>query len=158
MKLYEISQEFNELQNMELPADVITDTLQGIEMELKDKAQNISHLVQSWNDDIESLNKEVKRLNDMKRVRANKIKALKDYLSHNMERMEIDKIECPLFSITLKKSGVESVVIDDESEIDSNYIVTKTAPNKTAIKQAIKAGEVVKGAHLEACKRGLVIK
>ena len=158
MKLYEISKEFNELQNMDLPTEVINDTLQGIKLDLKDKAQNISHLITGWNNDIDAITKEVKRLNDMKRVRTNRINAVKEYLSSNMEQMDIDKIECNLFSITLKKSGSETVIIDDENELLAEYKNIKYTPNKTAIKQAIKDGYAVKGAHLVPTKRGLIIK
>lgn len=60
------------------------------------------------------------------------------------------KIEEPDIKVSTRKS--ESVSLDDESLLDKKFIkvevITKQSPDKKAIKEAIKSGEEVKGAHL----------
>ena len=60
------------------------------------------------------------------------------------------KIEEPDIKVSTRKS--ESVSLDDESLLDKKFVkvevITKQSPDKKAIKEAIKAGEEVKGAHL----------
>lgn len=60
------------------------------------------------------------------------------------------KIEEPDIKVSTRKS--ESVSLDDESLLDKKFVkvevITKQSPDKKAIKEAIKSGEEVKGAHL----------
>ena len=60
------------------------------------------------------------------------------------------KIEEPDIKVSVRKS--ESVSLDDESLLDKKFVkvevITKQSPDKKAIKEAIKAGEEVRGAHL----------
>ena len=71
----------------------------------------------------------------------------------------IQKIECPLFTITLKKPA-PMVVIDDESALPEKYIrtVVTKSPFKDDIMKALKAGKDVPGAHLGETQPGLMIK
>jgi hypothetical protein len=63
-----------------------------------------------------------------------------------MNLYEVDKIETPLIKLSFRNS--ESVEITNEQQLDSRFIVTKTVttPDKKAIKDAIKNGELVEGA------------
>ena len=83
---------------------------------------------------------------------------LKRYLRENMERTELLAIEAPEFTIKLQKNA-RRVVIDDEDELPAVYVKEKLefVPDKLAIKEALKSGETVPGAHLEQSNR-LVIK
>ena len=60
------------------------------------------------------------------------------------------KIEEPDIKVSTRKR--ESVSLDDESLLDKKFVkvevITKQSPDKKAIKEAIKAGEEVRGAHL----------
>ncbi len=58
---------------------------------------------------------------------------------------------CKTAQYELKLSKSEAVIIDDESKLSVLLITKKTttAPNKAAIKKAIKAGEEIEGAHIE---------
>jgi hypothetical protein len=67
-----------------------------------------------------------------------------------MEIAGIQKIECPWFVITLAQNP-EAVTVDDESLIPRDYFKEIPATfhlDKALLKQAIKDGYAVPGAHL----------
>lgn len=73
------------------------------------------------------------------------------YLKTNMEKCGIQKVECPYFTIKLKKNPYSTEVLD-ESLIPNKYIVTRevtkieTRVDKNAIKEEVlKTGEQIPG-------------
>jgi len=72
-----------------------------------------------------------------------------------MELFGISEVKAPTFKLSFRKS--ESIECDEF--VDSNYCTVKTsiAPDKMAIKQAIKEGKEVVGARL-IIKNNLQIK
>lgn len=161
-KLREISEQYLGLLEMakteNLPAEAIQDTLEAIEGSFEEKAKRVVAVIQSIDDDVSVIDAEIDRLNAIKKVRINRTNAIREYLRHNMESCGISKIECPLFSITLAK-GRDVVVVDNEDELPDEYITVKTStePDKKALLQALKSGDVP-GAHLEKSKSALRIK
>ena len=162
--LYEITGQFKELAALADGADedmavAIRDTMQGIEAEFNEKAIAVSHVILNFSADIAALDLEIDRLQERKRLIANREKSIKEYLRENMEAAEITKISCPLFSITLSK-GRESVVVDSQDLIPDDLMRVKTelAPDKTAIAKLLKAGTEVPGAHLECGQSSIQIK
>jgi len=161
-QLYKLSDEMTKVKALldeGLTVDDIADTLEGIELEFNDKAEKMLYLVNNMQSDIDQIDDEIKRLTENKKLISNKQNQLTEYLRSNMELSGIDKIECPLFKITLRKAS-KIVVIDDQDDLDDEFIKveTKITADKNAIKAAIKEGREVIGAHLEDGKRGLTIK
>ena len=85
-----------------------------------------------------------------------RLKAKMDHANVSHEKfisiaVKLGAVPCKTAQYELKLSKSEAVVIDDESKLSVLLITEKktTAPNKTAIKKAIKAGETVEGAHIE---------
>lgn len=144
--------------NDEIPIEAITDTLQGIEGEFKEKAVKVVEVINSIESDVSQIDAEIERLRARKKVITNRNQSIREYLMTNMEACEISKISCPLFTITLAK-GRDVVVIDNEDELPDEYITVKTstAPDKTAILAALKEGNVA-GAHIEKSRPSLRIK
>ncbi len=157
MKLYELTNEWNELQSMDLPVEAMTDTLESMELAIADKAQNIAHVNANFEAQAGAINTEIKRLQAMKKVVTNKQTALKDYLRHNMEACDIKKLECDLFTITLRKPS-DVVVIDDAESIPRDYYKVVESVDKALVKKALKDGVDVSGAHLGKGKSGVLIK
>lgn len=162
--LYELTGQFKELSVLIDGADedmaiAVRDTMGAIEAEFNDKALAVSRVILNMDGDIEAVDAEIRRLEERKRIMSNRKGQIIDYLRENMEAAEITKISCPLFTITLAK-GRESVVIDDEKSLDDDLVSTKvtTTPDKKAIAERIKAGQEVKGAHLERGKSSIRIK
>ena len=114
--------------------------------QLQSKAVDYSYVIKSLDSDCEQIDAELKRLQQLKKVRTNLAERLKNTISDAMNLYEVEKIETPLIKLSFRNS--ESVEITNESQLDACFIVTKTvtSPDKKAIKDAIKNGEVVTGA------------
>jgi len=162
MNLYDITKEFEQFESMDWDkeSEVYLTTLESMQMTLQDKGQNIVSLLANWQGKADMIDAEIKRLSAKKTALMNQHKQLKEWLRFNMESSGIDKIECPFFTITLRKASKNTVlVIDDESEVIKHYEKpVKPAIDSVRLKADLKSGQAVYGAHLEDSKRGLMIK
>ena len=113
---------------------------------LQSKAVDYSYVIKQLDSDCEQIDAELKRLQQLKKVRTNLAEKLKNTISDAMNLYEVEKIETPLIKLSFRNS--ESVEITNESQLDACFIVTKTvtSPDKKAIKDAIKSGVLVEGA------------
>ena len=160
--LYELSNQMIGLKNlMEDPdCDIdLTDTLDALEGDLQVKAEGLLAYIANIGSDVDAITNEIKRLNMRKSAMVNRQKALKDYLRFNMERADIQKIGCPLFSITLGKPKPMAVITDAKA-LPKEYIVTKTttAPIKATILADLKRGVEIPGAELGESQAPLTIR
>ena len=149
--IYQIQSEYQLLINQiieaegELSPEVI-EALQINEQQLQSKAIDYSYVIKQLDSDCEQIDTELKRLQQLKKVRTNLAERLKDTISNAMNLYEVEKIETPLIKLSFRNS--ESVEITNEKQLDPCFIVTKTVstPDKKAIKDAIKNGVFVEGA------------
>ena len=114
--------------------------------QLQSKAVDYCYVIKQLDYDCEQIDNEIARLNKLKKVRSNLTDRLKNTVSSAMKLFEVEKIETPLIKLSFRNS--ESVEITNEQQLDACFIVTKTVstPDKKAIKDAIKNGELVCGA------------
>lgn len=164
MHLYEIAGQYKSIQELADSDDenmmvAIADTMEGIESEFQEKAQAIVSLAFNVEGGIDAIDVQIKRLQDKKRAIQAKSEWLRNYLKTNMEATGINKIQCPLFSITLSKAS-KVVEITDESELPDDYVKVKTdiSPDKAMIAKALKDGLEIPGATLVDGSRRLTIK
>ena len=158
MNLYEIANELKAIENSGLEGQCLTDTLEGVEMAFNQKAENLIKHTKNVEQSVNALDAEIKRLQARKKAKQNHIDQLKDYLRTNMEASGIDKIECDLFTITLRQSGGQKLVLESENSVPQSYWRVVEQIDKTAIKNDLLMGVEVKGAHLEDSQRALIIK
>lgn len=133
----------------------IADTIEasGITDELAVKAQGIEFIAREAEKYGPMIDMEIDRLQALKASRAKVAQGLRDYLKSNMERAGIEKIECPLFKLSIKHNP-PAVEITDTSSIPAEYWRTPepkppvAAPDKAAIKKALQSGIDVMGAKL----------
>jgi len=151
MNIYKIQNEFQliiaEVINNEGEITPELETALTINKEqLQSKAVDYCYVIKQLDYDCEQIDNEIARLNKLKKVRANLTDRLKNTVSSAMQLYEVEKIETPLIKLNFRNS--ESVEITNEQQLDAKFIVTKTVstPDKKAIKDAIKNGEVVEGA------------
>ena len=162
-KLYELTGQLKELERLvsenQAPLSEVEDTIKLIEGDFEEKAINIVKVIRNKEPDISAIDEEIKRLQQMKKNINAKAENLKEYLRQNMEANGINKIECPIFSITLKRAAA-SVKIIDENLLPDEYVTIKTScqPDKASILKALKNGEQIKGAELASAKPALEIK
>lgn len=114
--------------------------------DLETKGINYAYVIKQLDADCEAIDLEVKRLNALKKVRSNAVERLKANISSAMLLFEVEEIKTPLIKLNFRNS--ESVEITNEEVLADKFLVTKTtvSPDKKAIKDAIKNGEVVEGA------------
>lgn len=88
---------------------------------------------------------EKERLQEQQNALENRADKIKNQLSRILAG---EKFKTPRISISYKNS--EKTIVDDETKLPYEYLKwEKPKPNKTAIKNAIKDGLEVPGAHLE---------
>lgn len=153
-KLYELSNAYKELSEREdLDPEVLHDTLDAINDALEDKADNIA----AWIDDLTNAAKRKKAKADEWKESAKedlkKADSLKHYLIQELAYAGKKKMETDRFLLSTRKNN-PSTVIDDATLIPDTFKTTKVTESvdKTAIKEAIKSGKDVPGAHLQASK------
>ena len=159
MKLHELTADVKSLQDMDLPDDVLADTLEGIEGEFKDKGISLGMVVQNIEAEIDALKAHKATIDQKIKTRTNKIAWLKNYLRENMEASGISKIESPLFNVTCRKAA-QVVVIDDEDQVPDDYMNVKTVitPDKKKIAADLKEGVEVPGCRLDRGNSSILIK
>jgi len=159
MKLHEMSKDYIGFLESDMSGDELTDCLDSIEDAIDEKASNIVKLVNSLDVDVIGIDKEIKRLQAMKKTITNNQTNLKEYLRYNMEITGITKIKHSLFSITLGKPTVTAEIVDIDF-LPDNFVNTEIVmkADKKAILKALKDGEDIPGAVLSTGKSRLLIK
>ena len=159
MKLYELTGALADLSSMDLDDEAVKTSLECIQGDFNDKAVAIIKLSENLSADTSAIDAEIKRLQERKKAIENRRKSLREYLLHNMQAANIPKIECPLFTATLRK-GVESVEVTDLSLVPDEFVNVEvvTSADKKAIKAALSAGKEVLGATLKRGETTIVIK
>lgn len=157
--LYKLTNAYLELAERladgDFDAQTISDTIEasGISDELAVKAQGIEFVARGAESHNLAIDAEIARLQALKAHRNKVAAGLRAYLLDNMQRADMEKIECPLFSISIRKNP-PAVEIIDQLSLPSKFMVTPepkppvAAPDKKAIAAALKAGEDVPGARM----------
>lgn len=157
MKLYELTDSFKNISELLENPDFaenqdIIKALESIQCEFNKKAENIVYVIKNTESDIEAIDNEIKRLQEMKTSRKNNNERLKAYLKFNMEATGNNKIRCPYFTIAYRETKESAVELDEKLFLDNNcdesLLNIKITPNKTEIKARLKAGEHIEGAKL----------
>lgn len=161
--LYKISEDFRGLKKLvdegQATQEQIADTLEGVELMFNEKAAAVVSIANDYGRHAEMIQSEIDRLTDYKKALKSQQDSLKEYLRLNMEKSGIDKIECPLFKITLCK-GRPIAVINYENELPDEYVNVKTtiSPDKRKILADLKNGIEIPGAEISIGKTSILIK
>ena len=107
MKLYELSEKYQKLQYLieegEISEEAISDTLEGLEGELKIKADGMACMVKNLEYEAEMIKNEAKNQLIRAEIKLRKAKKIKEYLKKELEVCDIAKIETPRNKIQIKK-------------------------------------------------------
>lgn len=153
--LYEISLAYRadaqRLADLDLPADVVTDTLDAMSGELEVKAQNVVFFARDLQATANAIKDAEEQMAKRRKAIENRAKHLLEYVHGCMETAQVQRIECPHFRLAIQAKP-PSVDVYEPGLIPEQYMrapeAPPPAPDKTAIAQAIKAGEEVPGARL----------
>lgn len=157
--LYEISAKYRSLDQLDIDDETFNDTLESVDAEFNEKAENIAFVILNCNSTIAAIDDEIARLTQRKKVLNNKKDRLDDYLKTNMEALGKSKIPFDLFNIT-HRAPREIVQVNDSSLIPDDFIDIKVteSPMKKEIKKALDAGDEVPGCSLTKGESSLIIK
>src|SRR5665647_891009 len=158
VRLYELSTAYNGVMQQLEDADesslqCLTDTLDSISASIEVKVQGISQMIKMVSD-TSAVDKEIERLQGMKKVAQGKERWLKGYLQGQMEFLKITEVKTELFKVNLQ---------DNPGAVDIHSIPAKykkktilIEPDKKAILEQLRAGRKVKGAVLMTSKRVVI--
>ena len=127
-----------------------------VQLDLDTKIENIGCYIKNLEAEVEAFKKEEDNLEARRKQTERKIEGLKRYLNGYLmacypkdEDRAKWKFKSPKVVLGYRKSS--SVEVPDIEKLDKKYlkITTKVDPDKTAIKDAIKNGEEVKGAFIK---------
>ncbi|MGB6105680.1 MAG: siphovirus Gp157 family protein [Pusillimonas sp.] len=155
--LYNLTAEYRALAMMladrDFDPDTIADTIEasGLPEQIADKAQGCEMVARTLEADVPTIDAEIKRLQDLKKSRIAKAEALRKYVLDNMLACDIQRIDAPLFSISIAKNPPK-VDIFDERQLPTHYLTDPPppapVPDKKLIAQALKDKADVPGARL----------
>ena len=151
MKLYQITQEAQYLaallETEELTPELEAELLINQE-QLQSKGINYAKVIANYQSEADQIDAEIKRLKAMKESRDKKVTWLTESLKKAMLVSGIEKIESPLFKISLRRSEAVEVEIPEALPVDWQVKKVTITADKVAIKKAIKEGYSITGARL----------
>ena len=164
MNLYELNQNFNNLVSVlentedENIKELIKNSMDQLALETNEKIENIIKYIKNLEAEAEALEKESKRLNDRKIRTLKKVDNLKNYLKDFTNTLDNKKYHTGIFNISIRKNAA-SVVIDNEFLVPDEFCKTEVIRkvDKVALKEKLKAGEVIEGVKLQQTE-SIIIK
>lgn len=151
MKLYEIDQAIEACIDWETGEILDSQALDALQMERTAKLEGVACWIKNLEAEAEALKAEKDKLAKRERVARNKAESLKKWLTNVLQG---EKLTTTKAAISFRKS--ESVEFKDQERFvvwaseEHNSLLTykQPEPNRTAIKQALKAGVFLPGAML----------
>ena len=151
MNLYQLTQEAQYLaallETEELTPELEAELLINQE-QLQSKGINYAKVIANYQSEADQIDAEIKRLKAMKESRDKKVTWLTESLKKAMLVSGIEKIESPLFKISLRRSEAVEVEIPEALPVDLQVKKVTITADKVAIKKAIKEGYSITGARL----------
>lgn len=166
LKLYEIPYVYDSIfESLDETGEITEDIqkqLDDIKEELQRKVENICLFILDLKQDAEVVDGEIKRLQARKKAFENKAEMLKNYLLNTLQKLGMRKVQTATVTAYVQNNPPSVQVLGD---IPAEYRVATLslpgdrvpveleryaiyAPDKTKIKETIKAGKEVPGAEL----------
>lgn len=120
--LYELTGQYLALMDIAEDADpdALRDTLEGLEGEFEDKADNYAKVIKNLEGQADVLDKEIERLQGKKKGISNSIKSIKGNLERCMINTGKRKFKTTLFSFGIQKNP-PTVSVVNEAAIPENF-------------------------------------
>lgn len=144
MKLYEIDQAIMDLVDSETGEIIDIEAFDSLQMERDEKIESIALYIKDLKAEAEALKAEKLAFAERQKVAENKAESLKNYLAYALKGQAFKSTKAV---VSFRKT--QQVDIPDIYKLDENFLkYAEPTADKTAIKEAIKAGQTVKGATL----------
>ena len=154
MTLYDLTEQYGEIFRLyeagEIDADVMLDTIEGINGEIDDKINATCIVIKNKRADIGIVEAEIKRLTERYKTMVSDVDRMSTRLGNMMRRVGRERYETPIHRVRFNKG--ERVVYTDEDAVIEYMLehhpeaVTEVRDfkiSKTDIKRLIKNGEAV---------------
>ena len=156
MTLYELTNDYINLlalaEDPDTDPEVLADTLEGLDGQLEDKADNYAKVIRQIESDVNGLKAEIERLQARKTAAQNNIDRMKANLEQMMIATDKTKFKTELFSFGIQKNPAK-VVMDEQyiENVPEEYLKYKDPEiDRKKIAEDLKAGKDLEGiAHLE---------
>jgi hypothetical protein len=161
--LYVLTNEYraaaDKLADMDMPPEVVADTLESISGDLEVKAQAVACMARNFESVADAIKEHREAQKKREDAYRNRAAGLLDYLARCLDAAGIEKVEGPGIAIGWRKSS--AVIVNEPGLLPAEFMrqpeTPPPAPDKKAIADAIKAGRAVPGAHIEQ-RRNLAIR
>jgi chromatin segregation and condensation protein Rec8/ScpA/Scc1 (kleisin family) len=158
--LYQLTDQYRQaaerLADLDLPDEVIADTLEGMAGELEVKATNVAAFARNLETTAAAIKDAEASMAARRKAIERRAESLRHYLLHNMQRAGIKRIDSPHFTLSVKDNP-PAVDVFDPFQLPAEFMrqpdPPPPAPDKPAIKEALKAGVDVPGARLTQSQR-----
>ncbi|MCO7172525.1 siphovirus Gp157 family protein [[Clostridium] scindens] len=149
MNLYELTEQYDEVMSLlydgETDEQTILDTLESIDGEIEDKADNYAKIIKNMLGEAEAVKREKDRLQARQQALESRARWLKDTLQANLEFIGKTKFKTALFSFSVSQNGGKQplAITENIEEIPGKYLIAqKPVPNKDAIRELLQSREV----------------
>ncbi len=146
--LYELSSDYAALLDLVTDPDTdpqaLTDTLEGVELQIKDKVDGYAVVYTELEDRVEAIKKEIKRLTDMKKACEKAKERMENYAEASLLQAGVKEFSSALHKIKVSKNGGALPLLIDE-EVPEEYLKTEIIqkPDKDKIAEELKLGVVL---------------
>lgn len=158
--LYKLNEAWQEVANMLYQDDtdeqMILDTLESIDGEIEDKADNYAYIIAEILNDASACKIEKDRLEKRQKSLENKAKNLKKNLAEIMKNTGKTNFKTQLHTFRIQKNGGKRALTID-GEVPKEYTKTVVENDTDKIRQALESGEKLSFAHLEPQSESLRI-
>ena len=162
--IYELTDQWKEVEGMlydgETDEQIILDTLESIDGEIEQKADNYAKLIKNMLSDAKILSAEEDRIRRRRQSIESRAKRLKETLQANLEYIGKTKFKTVLFSFSVSKnSGNQPLEITDNlDDIPGKFLIPQPpVVDKDKVRELLKEKEV-EWAHLEPYGKHLNIR
>ena len=148
MKLYELPEQLAVLDDLidqgALDDDMLAVALETVGNLVEDKIDGITRLVKNWQAESDAISNEIVRLRDRQASLDNQMQRLKTYALDCLRAANMRKVKLPIVTAYIGTS--KSVQVDvDVDALPEAYRRVVVSADKTALKKALDAGEIVDG-------------
>lgn len=142
--LYEMTREwaqvFDMLLDPEIPEDAIYDTIEMIEIDMDEKADNYAKIIKSMDGDMAKIDAEIKRLQERKASISGRKDWLKSQLENMMRTTGRMKFKTALFSFNIQKNGGLAPLILNPDKPVPNEWLKPAEPDNGKIREYLQSG------------------
>lgn len=159
--LFELTEEYVQLLEMaedpDVDPEVLADTMEGLTGEIEDKADGYAYVIDSINADVDTIDKEIKRLQARKKTLTANSDSIKSSLYNAMLAIGKRKLKTAKHNFTIAKNGGKTPVLyapDMKVEqIPLEFVKVVQEVDKDAVREYLESGKELDFARLgERCE------